>query len=118
LTVALGDLAHREDRPRVEPVCLGECELPQTIDRNIGVLVQSEKVLDGHEPADQRLRLARVQVSEELERVTEALAADSQSVIVACRRFGADAVSGLAHRSKARLDEVWSERESWLRGGS
>ena len=116
LALAFGDLAHDEDRLRVEGVAAGEGEVAETRDRDVRVLVQPEDVLDRDEPPDQGLAPFRVERGEELERVAEALAADPEPVVVGRRRAGADPVALPANRPETALDQIRGERDGRLRG--
>ena len=91
-------------------------EAPETIDRDVCVLVQAEDVLDRDEPSDQRPCLARIEVCQEFQRVAETLAADPEPVVVGRGRAGTDPTAGLANGSEAAFDQIGGKGVGRARG--
>lgn len=79
--VALGDLAHDEDRLRPELHASRGREVAKASDRDVGVLEIAQQVLKLDRPPHHRLRVAVIQLGEELEGITESLRRDPQAMV-------------------------------------
>src|SRR4029453_12549538 len=117
-TVALGDLAHREDRFRRKIGAPLDRELPKPIDRDIRVLVETENVLKGNQTLGNTLRPFRVELGEELERIPQSLALDPHPVVVAGGRLGGDRLGGRVEGLEAILDQGGGHPQSRQRGAT
>ncbi len=103
--VAFCDLAHRECGRGSETIVADRGEVAQALDRDDGIVVLAEDVLERGQALDERPRLVRVQVGEKLERVAESLSPDAQAVVVVGResRRRSDGRPSGKKRSAARI---------------
>jgi hypothetical protein len=83
-----------------------DCESPQPGDRDIGVLVLTEDVLQRDQPLDQWSCLVRVCICEKLERVPKSLAVDPYAVELSGIGLRADPVAAGAELPEPRLEEL------------
>ena len=85
-------------------------EPAEPLDRDLGVLVKAEDVLQRNDSLGERARPARVEIGEELERIPQPLAPDSYPVVLGRRRVALDLLGRLAKRAEALLDQVRRHR--------
>ena len=73
-------------------------EPAEPLDRDLGVLVEAEDVLQRNDSLGERPRPPRVEIGEELQRIPEPLAPDSYPMVLGRRRVTLDLLGRLAKR--------------------